>query len=443
MIKKILIAFFLLLFLAETFAFVSSQEAIDYVVGKNYLDTAAKETPEISPNVKISNNKIDYWVITILSGDTPTGFIAVKDAQPPEVPVQQTINKPLFETDLALRNIVKIRSEFTSQGQWFFTFSNATFLSDFARILDNEKIHLSTIESELTGPISPSISSMQARVAELESLSVETADKVNDAINFEGKYLKAPTTEDLSKLKKSYYDAFDALDSLKEKAIDYDGEVQKLKNALTQLDIDADKKGYLISLASPPEDLYTITKKSSLANNNRQSLDSAFNISLEAIINFAENISLRIDRSNAYELLYRDNKDVKQATSSKFLSLSALAAHMLQKENADLWVNQDKVAALSTNWGKAESYFRENDYAKAEEYGKKALSNATDAYKDGFNQPYNPPVFSTDLLLQIAAVLAGILALLFVWRNRDKIISQGGDEKGGETVDVYGWNKKI
>ena len=419
---------------ASVQAYVSSQEALNFVCTSQYLAQKECQQAQIEFNSRISLNQKQYWVITVFSGDSPSGFIAVEDNKAGAVvPSQQATNLSLFRTADTLRSLGIARQKFSDQKQWVFSNSNSQFFSDLARFLENEKSDLGIIGSDANSAgITAKIDSMKQKLSLLSLHSGALSASISDAISFESDYFLSPGAEGLSGLKAKYDAVFPQTESLKQEAIEYDSMVRELKALVSTSELSSDQKSQFIALADAPQQLYQLTSFSSVASSNNQSIDSAFQNADSRALDLAQNLSLRLERVKAYAAIYKENKLLSSATNGTYTILKAAYDDIMKAEKKSLWNNQAKVSALESDYAKAIQSFDAGKYSDASGFAAKAGDEVVSIYRDGAYAQENLPdpgvIDFSKYALPAIGFLIALIIILFVFSNRKKIFGKKGEE---------------
>jgi len=419
-------------------AYVSSQEALNFVCTNAYLTQKECQQAQIEFNSRISLSQKQYWVITVFSGDSPSGFIAVEDNKAGAiVPGQQAINLSLFKTADTLRSLGIARQKFSDQKQWVFSNSNSQFFSDLARFLDNEKSDLGIIGSDAnSAEISAKIDSMKQKISLLSLNSGALSASISEAISAESDYFLSPGAEGLAGLREKYDAVFPQTESLKREAIEYDSMVRELKALISTAGISSDQKSQFIALADAPQQLYQLTSFSSVASSNRQSIDSAFQNADSRALDLAQNLSLRLERVKAYAVIYKENKLLSSATNGTYTILKAAYDDIMKSEKKSLWNNQAKVSGLQGDYAKAVQSFDAGKYSDASGFAAKASDEVVSIYRDGIStqdttQTETMPDLSRYALPAVGFLIV-LIIVLFIFSNRKNIFGKKGEGNENE-----------
>ena len=409
-------------------AAISSEEAVSFLSSNGYLKQ--NESPEIDPLAKITNAQNQYWVVTILSGDTPTGFVAVQDAIPTTVPTSASINQPLFRTAFVLRGFQQSKASLGSQ--WLFIASNDSFFQNLSQSFQREfENDLGIIESSTNDVrIKAQTTSMKTRIQSLKQQSDALSQSINDSIASENRYFLSPDTEGIAGFQNGFLDTFDQLDRLQEGIQSYDSEKTKLKSLIAQSNAASDEKSFWVNLADPPSDMYSVKSKQSTAANNRQVLENIFETAPIQAVTFTENLDNRLKMVETKNALYSEDATIKDL-AGKAISLKAAVEQILAEQNAPQWKNQVEVQNLESFWKKALEQFNNANYESALSNANKAKTSARKVYSAGIQeQTPATPEFEQYIPTAIG-VLVFALVVLFLIQKRKKIVSMVTGEQSG------------
>ena len=145
--------------------------------------------------------------------------------------------------------------------------------------------------------------------------------------------------------------------------------------------------------------------------------------------------------SKAYLLLYGASPEA--AKLGNYKDLRSAVNYVLTPENKAVWADQAGVLKLEENWRNAENAYKKGDYVKAQIYAGEAVKLIKGIQKKGVLVVQQPPLLSDQLLQQAIMALAGLLVLVFLLKNREKI---GGffrpeQNQSGERLEL-GWKNE-
>ncbi len=425
-----------LLFCASAFA-ISSQEALSFVQSGQWM--YANEQPEIFSSAPISYGNAQYWVVALLQGNTVSGYLAVLNRTPPQLLSKKAANTQLFRAGAFLRGYLNLRDGAVRQSQWIFSSSQSGYFNNLKQLLQNEiDGDLAIIANDSNSlEIRSQAVSMQQDLKDVQDLSAQAGQSIDDALKAENDFLSTPSAEEVDDFHAKLESTQSILDSLEEKAISYDGKKTQLKSLLAKASLDASQKSYLISLAEPPQPFYQLfqgsSSKKSIGLTNTQALNTLLDAAQAAASNAADAVDLRVQRASAYNSLYGDNNSLRSKTESVYSSLKQFSDDALSDGKKDLWVNQSELQSFQDNYSKAVAAYNQNKFSEAISFAGKAVINAGNVYRDGFEsaEELAPDV---TLFLYGAGILAVLLVGVYVLQNKDKLFKKGeegeGDEKG-------------
>ena len=416
--KHALVIFAFFLLMAQAFAVISSQEAVDFATKtNNFLLTG--ETAGISPNVKITSAGKAYWVIGVFSGEELSGFIPVS-ADKAEIPASKELRKNLIETAYFLYNFSRIKSLALQQDQWVFNSLNAKRMADLAtKLQSSASLNLTTIETEIKAY--PDLLATAEKIkSELNEMAPETgslSSSLTDTSVFENNFLNNPDTAELAALQEKFSGTFSKIQDLDAKKTDYLLDVTKLNVGIGKTSLSIETKRSLGTLAAAPQEIAYLSSISQSATTLEESISGAFGDALARSQTLADNLDTRIKRNSAYQKLYGQDNEIIEKTG--YTSLSSLVEYILSEENAYYWKNTEEVALLRDNWQKSDSYFKNNSFETAQSFAEKSKKNALAVFAGGFEE--QKPVVNTDLLITEAVIIIIFLAILIIIRNRRKL----------------------
>lgn len=442
--NRLLVFVFLAVFLLPSaFAIISSQRASDYVAKENYF-LYDNEQVQIFPTVKIRNSAQYYWMVAVSSGEAPVAYIPVLDKKEISVPDSATVQRALFKTADVMWFISKFKERLSSQDQWFFSTTNASFFSNLSMVLKNEPFELESIKSDLKDSKADlEVISMNSSLVSMSLKADSLSAAINSAITTEQDFFNDPDTNRLNYLRDSYDSAFTLAKGISEEIIQYNASVVRLKDIISKASIDASKKNQLLSFANPPSELQQVSSKVIVSDSVKQAIDSAYNSSITRSKDLVDNLALRMKKNKAAMQIYLEDPDFRQKTSSQFSSLEQAAGILLSSDYVSLWKNQEKLSSFSDNYSQAKSLYGKGDFDLSLTYSAKAKSDAVLVLRDGYKETQNPGIDWT-LWIYFAIILVIFIAVVFALRNRKKfsalIQEQGNTE--GEEVKLHAWERR-
>jgi len=434
-----LLAIFLL---PSAFAVISSQRASDYVTKENYF-LYENESIKIFPEVKIRNASQYYWLVAVSSGETPAAYIPVLDKKEISVPDSAAAQRALFKTADVMWFISNFKGRLSSQDQWFFSTSNASFFSNLSLVIKNEPFELESIKSDLKdSKANAEVSLMNSLLVSMSLKSEALSTAISETIGVEQAFFNDPDTNQLNALRDSFDEGFSLAKDLDEEIIKYAASVVRLKDIISKASIDASKKNQLLSFANPPDQLSSVSGKVIVADSVKQAIDSAFNSSISRSKDLVDNLALRIKRNKAAQAMKSNDDDFRQKTDGKFSALEQAWATISSEDYYSFWKNQETLSQLSENYSQAKSFFDKGDYDLSMSYAAKAKNNAVIVLRDGF-ATVEPQGIDWTLWIYFAILLVILFAIIYFLRNRQKLstlIQQQGNSE--EEVKLHGWEKR-
>lgn len=443
MSKYCVVLLLMLFFSVFGYAAVSSTDALNFVQKENHF-LSGEESAEINPNVKISYNNADYWVVSVVVESSLNGLIAVKDELPVSIAAGEITQKELFKASYALRSVYSLKRNFSNQ--WLFNGAVSQGLSSTASVLDNKSTDLEIVKSGLSKypVLQGEVDSLNQKLVEMKLEFSDAGKNVSETISFESGFFNSPNAGQLNALKKKYLDSLDLIVDLSGKKIAYDNLLNQLQQGIAQADLPVDSKTSLIGLSRSPNELEKISGWALSASNIRQEISNLFDSLPSKVENLYANLLTRIKRNGAYSAINGTDRDILGKGGS-FVSVKELSEYVLAKENFSLWKNQAQAVKLKESWASAKNYFDSGKYDLAVEFAKKSKTFALAVYTGGF-QAREPAGINNELLFDAAIGLIILLIVLVLIRKRRNLFSffvknpEEGDSKPQE-VDLNAWKK--
>jgi len=145
-----------------------------------------------------------------------------------------------------------------------------------------------------------------------------------------------------------------------------------------------------------------------------------------------------LNKSLALKEIYSYDENFAKLTTSEFTSLERAYNTITDSKYIERWVDQAELDALRQNYSKALVYLQNDRYPEALEFAKRAKKNAISVYRGGLEQPA-PQEFDTNILFFVAAALAVLLIILYLFGKR-KVIANYVSPKE-EEVELHGFDK--
>jgi hypothetical protein len=444
MAKKLLICLVLLFFSSQCFA-VGSSEAINFVENTNHL-LSGDESAVIFPVVRVSHSRQDYWVVSIISNDSVTGFAPVLDKREMEIAKGKLARSRLIKTMHYLRLYSSLKDDFSKQGTWVFNNLDVEFFNSLSSELKNERVDLTTIDSELDGYASLQLMSedLKGQLTVMSLLVVDIADEMNEFKATEAKFFSDPDTNSLNNFVDALDTVFASLKSFDAKRADYLGDLDKLKQGVAQTDLSVESKRSLNTLANVPQKMMEVSSRLNNAVNLQEKTDEALTNVLNQNSELVQDLDLRENRSSAWLKIYGFDEEILEETSKKNLnnvdSLSTLIEIVLNEQYLYQWKEQKEVLLLQESWSKARAYYENGSFDSAESFANESKKHAVKIFKADLAE--QEPVVNTDLLVTGAVLLIIAIIIIYILKNRDKLSSLvSAPEQEEEGVPLYDWEK--
>jgi len=434
MVKRFLIALALLVLCSQAFA-ISAQDAINFATKQNNF-LYGGESVEIFPNVRIENKNRDYWVITVLNGNTLTGFIPVYD-KTPSLPDSEIARRELIKTAYVLRNEKQLAESSARQGLWLFDASNVKFFSDLSQDLKNERVDLTTIKTSLGGfsSLQGEVDDLTEQLDEMWPLAGEISQLLLETSSFESDFAANPDTNELKGLERKFTDSFELMDGLEAERSKYLADLDSLRQAIALTNLPLETKQGLNSLANVPTSLQQFGSKMTLAVDLEEKLEAIFNGAAANVDSLVLDLSTRERRNNAMQALFGTDAEILEKTGQA--SLEQLITLLLNEDYFFMWNNQEDLANAKGDWDKAKGFYEAGSFEQAEKNAESSKKYALEVYSAGTKEPEQP--FDTDLLFTGVVLLIIAVIIIYALKNRDKISGLVSGEKGED--ELNDWNE--
>ena len=444
MTRKLLICLALLLLSSQCFA-VGSAEAINFVENTTHL-ISGDESAEIFPVVRISHSGQNYWVVSIVSNESIAGFAPVLDAAEMEIADGKLARSRLIKTAHYMRLYSSLKDDFSKQGTWVFNNLDVEFFNSFSNELKNEKVDLTTIESELGGYANLQLMAegLRGQLNVLYPFVSGIADEMNDLKTVEAKFFSDPDTNSLNDFVDALDTVFASMKSFEAKRADYLGDLDEMKQGIAQTELSVESKRSLNTLANVPQKMMEVSSRLNNAVNLQEKTDEAFVNVLNQNSEFVQDLEVRENRSTAWLKIYGFDEEILEETSKKNLnnvdSLNKLVEIVLSEQYLYQWKEQKEVLLLQEKWSKAIAYYKNGSFDSAESFAKDSKKHAVKIFKTDLIE--QEPVVNTDLLVTGAVLLIIAVIIIYALKNRDKLSSLVSAPKPEEEeVPLYEWEK--
>ena len=433
MVKRFLIALALLILCSQAFA-ISAQDALNFATKQNNF-LYSNESVEIFPNVRIENKNKDYWVITVLNGNTLTGFIPVYD-KTSSLPDSEIAKRELIKTAYVLRNEKQLAENSSRQGLWLFDASNVKFFSDLSQDLKNEKIDLTTIKTSLVDfpLLQDEVDDLVDQLDEMWPLADDLSRSLLETSSFESDFFVNPDTNALKDLEDHFEDSFKLMAELEAERSKYLADLDSLRQAIALTDLPLETKQGLNSLANVPTSLQQFGSKTILAVDLEEKLKAIFNGAAANVDSLVLDLSTRVRRNNAMQALYGTDNELLEKTGQA--SLEQLMTLLLNEDYFFIWNNQGDLANAKEDWDKAKGFYEAGSFEQSENNAASSKNYALKVYSAGTKEPEQP--FDTDLLFTGVVLLIIAVIIIYALKNREKISGLVSGEK--EESELNDWD---
>jgi hypothetical protein len=429
--RKLITVLMVLLLAVSAQAFISKNvtgsEAESFVSIENHY---LKVGESASADDLVLLGQDQYWLVTIKTGETPLAFVAVKDAAPPEIPESLAHNRNLFKTAYLLWSFRQTEDAFKRQNNWFFTLTNASSFRNLAQLLENEKTSLNIIKSDaVNSTITNKVNRLNSQLDSMALKASNIADDLTYMIEFYNNFTVNPATADLEEFEELYSLSSTSqssllfkVEALVDQATDYaTKEVPELKNLIADSALDPGKKEQLIRTADAPFTLSSLTSLEATLTANKQGLDEVF-LGLNSVVsNFVDEFEERKQMDAAYGKMYAESKTIKDVTQNQLTSLDQAIDHIMDSSRKAFWEEQGSVSQLEKNWADAERYYKQGNFENALANAQLAENAAKIIYAGGFTDVEPETADYSELIFYAAIGLIGLLALILIVKNKDKL----------------------
>lgn len=411
--KSLALLFSALLALTATaLAEISSNQAADYLISQNFI---APEESYVEPTTTLTYQNQAYWVFIIKRGTDITAFIPV-DAENKVIPESRGSLMALAEAQYIFNSISSLQQTMISRGDWLITAQEQTYYDNLQIFLNDELFELEVISQDAKDPeVSAMVSSVSMRVEDLINKAINLEEEIQQALAFESELRKSPKTTDIQKLDNAYNSIFNKTASIADEATAYDSEVKKLKQAISEADIDSQSKSFLINYSSPPTQIYVLTSKKTKANALKEEVRKIYE-SDTIISNLVDNLETRFEKAGAEKALTGFDETLNR---KGFSSLEEAYNYITNENNLNQWADTDSLLELQTSYAMAKNYFEDKNYSASIDSADKAKGEALNVISGGQKEP--EAEINMNLVKTLIYVLAALIVLGVAYSYRDKI----------------------
>ncbi|MCX8190012.1 MAG: hypothetical protein N3F05_02170 [Candidatus Diapherotrites archaeon] len=374
----------LILPLLSILAFSLEYEPSQYVAKQTYL---LRENESIGNVYEILLENKEYYVLQIISNKQIVGYIALERYE--KKVVTDTIKaKNLMQTAHFLSQYSDFRKKVSDNPSYIWFVAQSAQIPQIVQSIETEKYELQTVAEVMNTSSATEKTSALSRIldemiSELNELRVSELD----AVSFESDFLSNPVAGNERKLKEKMISCFDRLELIQNLRKEYASLLTLLRLEIANAqNLNVDEKKSLQKASEMPEEFSKIEQwyLSATSMHFSENLDNMFGSAIQNSLTFADGISVRIKRDNAYRIMFEENETVRNATKNEFLTLKQAYDTIIKEEYYDKWANQEELIMLKANWNRANSALSKEDYDSATAYAKKAIENAIKVYNDGW-----------------------------------------------------------
>ena len=409
---------------------LSSKDVLNFVRSESLLDSG--EQAQILPETTIASAGHNYWVAAVLENGSVSDFIPLSDEKEPGIPESGFLRRELLRTAFVLRSVLETKQSFDAQSSgWLFDDINVKFFDSFADSLRNEKSDILTAKSVLAGypAVEADAGRLAGRLDSLVSMASSTGSGFFETEQRRREFFDSPDTNSLEQLRENFDSSFSGFFAFNDAVQAYLDDADKLKQAVASTGLSIEEKTSISNLLQAPDEARRLPSFSNIAVSLKQRISDSFDEADSKSLLFASKLETRVKKSSALKAINGRDDVLVRKTRPEFSSLSGAVAIVLAEENEFLWADQIVVAQLKDDWEKTQVFLKSGKYDLARSYAEKSKKDVVDVYSAGISEA--PAPFDNGLLLGIAAILAALLVLLFVFGKRKKIaaaLSQGPEE---------------
>ncbi len=418
--RKLEVLFCLLLFSGFAYSLSSAEVTNFFRSESHFLESnqSFSETPFF-----VEHKGKNYWVVVLISENTPTGFVAVPSDKK-EVVESNSVNRNLFRTAYILYSV----NSYKSNSRWIFSNSNKGKFNTLSILLSADvpfklnSIKEGTSDSEIKNKVNLMLSMLDL----LSEKSSEIESAFGSAIQFELNFVSSPDSSDADVLRSRYENVFSLLQEFKELKLNYSLQAIELKKLISESDLTPNEKQQFLNLASEPQQLNSIDSIFSLSADTQQRVDEIFSAVNAKVNSWVDNVFVMIERNNAFEEIYGQDSAFYSKTKNNFYSLNDAYSYITDEDNSIFWKEQGRLSSFKKNFSEAEKAFEQKSYSRSISFAEKAKADAIAVINAGFYESEN---FLTKNLSVIILGLVALLVLLILFNNRKKFFKPAEESK--------------
>ncbi|MBN2127293.1 MAG: hypothetical protein JW703_02775 [Candidatus Diapherotrites archaeon] len=421
--EKILIVIALLVLLVSVNA-ITAFDAVNFVKSENHflLDGETIEQP-YNP---LSVGTTKFWVIPVTSNDLIVTYFVInydeKSFSDEKIKSREAISTAYF-----LRELINLRERFSESqsNEWIVSAKHSTAFNSLKQTISNEIFELNLIQSDMnSSSINSKVTKVQSRLNSMNSQSEKTAKAIDTALQEESDFISNPSKEKKEALESSYENVFTEIKGIMNELTDYSSAVNELKEAIsTSGNVNA---AVNIQRANSPNDFLSISgyfNNAQAMETNIDSIDSGITSKADSFIKINEE---REKRNHAFTVLYEKDSKIKEDTGEEY-SIKELVETVSNDKND--WNDKTKIPDMKSNWNLAVRYFEQEKYELAEQSALNARKYGLMVYSVGIYVPETPELFTLENTALIVGLLIGLLIIIYVFNNKDKLIKKEEEKK--------------
>lgn len=412
-IMKKIISLILIILISSLVFSLSPNEAVDYVGKTNNFLLNSERGAIISPQVQISYDGDDYWVVAGITSQENVGvYIPINNNL--EIADGAIEIRELIATEIVLDNSSELKNSYPAS-DWPFSHPVKTKFYDFENSLNNLSPSIANVINDLDSisgaeDLEASAREVKDRIDDLSNKSNELASLIEEVIVFESNFFSEPDTNERGDYEDYFEDYFTSVDEYKESYNELKSENDLLRQGIGsfQGEMQNSQKEFYLSVLKLPNETTLLSSFFSLTETTKTFVEQIFNRS-KNIENFVLNLETRKNRNNAYKAIYGFDEKINNENSN-FSSLQTAANAILDEENVDFWADQDAVDSLRINYNQAIEKYENGIYDKAISFASSAKKDAIVVLDKEFIEGEDA---SNDLILY--AIIALIIILIAVF----------------------------
>jgi hypothetical protein len=386
-------------------------DAESTLVQGNYLEP--NEKAAVFKSLPQKSGTTNYWSVSILQNDSLKTILPISDKDGKLVE-KSTLRTNLISANLLVQRIALLKT----QTNWLVSLPTVNKLEELANAVENEKFDVDIVSQTVTKTsLKGDVGVLKGKLETMANDLREIAEDIKTLSEQETAFLNVSIDTSLvNGLGSSYVDIFDAIDSQKDAAAEYDQQISKVKNQIaSDASLDTQTKSQLLGLLSPLGSNQTLTSALSPYADSAAENEQRISVEIAGIPTKVSALEAEADarvlRSAAYAGLY--GLDLAFQKSTGFDSLSQGALTLLAEENINRWNDQVNIQNLIGAWENAENAWNKKQYSTALELASKSKSLVKAIKGAGIEESVDPSQQASDTLITgLAYVLVGVALIV-------------------------------